>query len=167
MPVDNVAANSAATSAWANSVADAVNAVEDDIYAAGQLAIPWASVTGKPATFTPIVGPSVATTSYGLAKTDGDSPNAARANHTHGTPALPTPAQLAIPWTEVTGKPTAFTPAAHKTTHATGGADALTAADIGAAAAYDSPATLDPGKRVYVGSSTPTGASEGDIWIQR
>ncbi len=38
-------------------------------------------------------------------------------------------------WDELTGKPTEFTPSAHKATHATGGSDALSAADIGAAAA--------------------------------
>lgn len=38
-------------------------------------------------------------------------------------------------WNSVTGKPASFTPSSHKTSHATGGADALTAADIGAAAA--------------------------------
>jgi hypothetical protein len=37
-----------------------------------------------------------------------------------------------IPWENVTDRPETFPPAAHKTTHATGGTDALTPADIGA-----------------------------------
>ena len=166
MPVSPVAANSVATSGWANAVATSVNDIEADIYVTGQLAIPWAAVTGKPATFTPTLGASVAATTYGQAKVDGTSPAGAHADHTHGTPPLPTPAQLAIPWAEVTGKPTAFPPAAHKASHAVGGADALLAADVGAAAAYDTPATLDPGKKVYVGTATPTGMAEGDIWVK-
>ena len=46
----------------------------------------------------------------------------AAASHTHA-------------WSTITGKPSGFTPVTHKSTHATGGADALTASDIGAAAA--------------------------------
>ena len=41
----------------------------------------------------------------------------------------------AVPWSGVTGKPSAYTPSAHKTSHATGGTDALSPADIGAATA--------------------------------
>jgi hypothetical protein len=37
-----------------------------------------------------------------------------------------------VDWTTVLNRPTAFPPTVHKSTHATGGADALTAADIGA-----------------------------------
>lgn len=53
----------------------------------------------------------------------------------------------------------------HASTHATGSSDPVTPAAIGAASAYDTPATADGGKRIYVGSATPTGASEGDVWI--
>jgi hypothetical protein len=37
-----------------------------------------------------------------------------------------------VPWANVSGKPTTYPPSAHKSTHASGGADALTPADIGA-----------------------------------
>lgn len=37
-----------------------------------------------------------------------------------------------INWNDITGKPSSFTPSAHKSTHATGGTDPLTPADIGA-----------------------------------
>jgi hypothetical protein len=46
-------------------------------------------------------------------------------------------------WDELTGKPTEFNPSAHKATHATGGSDALSAADIGAAAASHTHAAGD------------------------
>jgi hypothetical protein len=166
MPVTPVAANSVATSAWANSVATAVNDIEADIYVTGALAIPWAAVTGKPATFTPTLGPSVAATTYGQAKADGTSPAGAHADHTHGTPPLPTPTQLAIPWSEVTGKPTSFAPSAHKASHAIGGTDAMAAADVGAPQSVTTPNTVAGGRKVYVGTATPTGMAEGDVWIK-
>lgn len=46
-------------------------------------------------------------------------------------------------WADITGKPSTFAPSAHKTSHATGGSDALTATDIGAAAASHAHAWSD------------------------
>lgn len=49
-------------------------------------------------------------------------------------------------WAGVTGKPASFAPAAHKASHQTGGADALTAADVGAVPVVD-------GKAAYAGAA--------------
>lgn len=64
----------------------------------------------------------------------------ARASHTGTQLAstisdFATAAIAAVTWSTITGKPSTFDPSAHKTSHATGGADALTAGDIGAATA--------------------------------
>jgi len=133
MPVSHVAADADATSSWANSVADAVTELEADLYPTlyGQLAIPWSAITGEPATFPPTLGVAVASgTAYGHAPAVGSSIAAAHEDHDHGTPALPTPAQ------------------------------------IGAPSSYTTPATAAGGRRIYVGTATPTGMSEGDIWIK-
>jgi hypothetical protein len=50
-PPSDVAGGSPATSAWANSVSDAVQQLIADLYPAGELALGWAAITGKPATF--------------------------------------------------------------------------------------------------------------------
>ena len=132
MPVTDVASNAPATSAWANSVADAIQELEGDLYPVtyGQLAIPWTAITGEPAVFPPELGTTVtAATSYGLSSAVGSAVVAAKADHSHGTPALPTAAQ------------------------------------VGAPAFYNTPATPASG-RIYRGTATPTGMSEGDIWIK-
>lgn len=70
----------------------------------------WSEVTSKPSTFTP------STHSHSWADVTGQPSTATR---------WPS-------WSEVTGKPSAFAPSSHKGTHAIGGADILTPADIGA-----------------------------------
>jgi hypothetical protein len=51
--------------------------------------------------------------------------------------------QSSVAYSSLTGTPSTFTPAAHKASHATGGSDALTAADIGAAATSHTHAASD------------------------
>lgn len=49
-----------------------------------------------------------------------------------------------VGWSNVTGKPATFAPATHKSSHASGGSDALTPSDIGAAVALHSHGFIDP-----------------------
>jgi hypothetical protein len=125
----HVAGGSSSTSSWANSVVDAVLAILGDIYGASVLTIPWAALSGVPATFAPSLGTATPATTYGLAKVDGVALVASRADHLHGTVPLPTPAQVQAP------------------------------------AAFATPAT-PTSFRIYRGTTAPTGASEGDIWIK-
>jgi len=55
---------------------------------------------------------------------------------------LPTMSAGTVAWDDVTSKPVSFTPSAHASTHATGQADAITAANIGAADASHTHAFL-------------------------
>lgn len=68
-----------------------------------------------------------------------------------------------VGWDSVTSKPASFAPSAHKSSHATGGSDALTAADIGAAAASHthSAADLTSGTvaAARLGSGSPSSAN--------
>jgi hypothetical protein len=58
-----------------------------------------------------------------------------------------------VPWSGVSGKPGSFAPSAHKSTHASGGSDALTPADIGAA-----PATAGGVTDTMIGNRTVSDA---------
>ena len=99
MPASDVAAAAPATSSWANAVADAIQELEADLYPGtyGQLAIPWTAITGKPATFDATLGAVTPQTAYGSSSANGVATTAAHSDHTHGTPALPTPAQVGAP----------------------------------------------------------------------
>lgn len=103
------------------------------------------------------------TQAMGDAAAVGVAARAARRDHKHGMPAF---GNVVAQTTDgaASGNGAAATPA--RSDHAHGTPPAQTLASIGGAAAYDTPATADGGKRVYVGTSTPTGASEGDIWVK-
>ncbi len=77
-------------------------------------------------------------------------------------------------YTSLTSVPSTFAPAAHKSSHATGGSDALTAADVGAAASSHShswsditsgiPSTFTPTSHTHgLGDLTQGGATTGQV----
>ena len=77
-------------------------------------------------------------------------------------------------YTSLTSVPSTFAPSAHKSSHATGGADALTAADVGAAASSHShswsditsgvPSTFTPTSHTHgLGDLTQGGATTGQV----
>jgi hypothetical protein len=137
-PVPPVAPLTDISSSWGNAVADGVNELQGDLYdAGGQLAIPWASISGKPATFAP--------SAHG---------------HTDATTGGP------VDWSAIAGKPATFAPSAHKTSHLTGGSDALTASGIGGFD-RQAAGGGGVGTRIFVGPDTPTGTiAEGDVWVK-
>lgn len=67
-------------------------------------------------------------------KGDKGDPGEAGPQGIQGPPGAEGPAGTTA-WSGITDKPATFSPAAHKTSHATGGSDPLTPADIGAATA--------------------------------
>jgi hypothetical protein len=101
-PPSDVASGSVATSSWANSVSDALQEIIATIYSGASLAIPYASVTGKPSTFAPTV-------------------------HSHADAA----GGGTITYANISAKPATFAPEAHETSHKTGGSDSFTASEIG------------------------------------
>lgn len=136
-PPSNVAASSVATSAWANSVVDALNEVLDAIFTADVLTLPWASLTGVPSTFAPAVH---------------DHQDAAGG----GT----------IAYADITGKPSTFTPSAHETSHKTGGTDAFTASEIQGFDRYATTGTVGQKIYVGTTTPSSPTPAEGDIWIK-
>lgn len=74
----------------------------------------------------------------------------AAATHTHA-------------WSTITGKPTSFTPSAHAASHKTGGTDALTAVDIGAAAATHTHTVTDLPVQMTLSDSDTNIPSSGAV----
>lgn len=73
-------------------------------------------------------------------------------------------------WSDISGKPTSFKPSTHASTHKSGGPDALTAGDIGAAtkAAYTASSTVagwtqDPTNGWYSQAISVPGLLEADV----
>ena len=145
-------------SSWANDVADGINAIIADIYAAGgagaSLAIPWAKLTGVPSTFTPTAH------AHDWADVTGEPTTFAPTVHDHSAGA----GGGNVPWANVSGKPSTFTPATHASSHLTGGADALTASGVGGFDRVAAGGTI--GTKIFVGTGTPSSPAEGDIWVK-
>lgn len=105
MPVPNVAADDDATSSWANAVADSIEALEDDLYPTvyGTLELPWAAITGEPATYPP----DLHAAAHSAAGADVVTPaaiGAATAAHAHTLAALGAAAAYDTPATADGGK---------------------------------------------------------------
>lgn len=131
----------------------------------GQIA--WSDISSKPSTFSPSdhthasAGGGVGgTISHGaLTSVTADQHHAK--SHAHdGADGSGT-----VAWGSVTGKPSTFTPATHASAHATGGGDAITADSIDAWA-QASQGGGAAGTKIWVGTTSPSGPSEGDIWVK-
>lgn len=128
--------------------------------------IPWANISGKPSTFTPATHAS----SHG---SGGADPVTIPWTSVSGKPSTFTPATHThadgsqggtVAYSAITGKPSTFAPTAHASDHYTGGADPISVANLDGWRRLAAGGTA--GTKIYVGTSTPSGPSEGDIWVK-
>jgi hypothetical protein len=68
-----------------------------------------------------------------------------------------------VTWESISGKPSTFAPSAHKSSHATGGSDALTPADIGAVATSN---TSTGGNGAADSGKVAIFETDGSIWCK-
>jgi hypothetical protein len=137
-PPADVAGGAPATSAWANAVADAVQQLIADLYPAGVLGVAWASVSGKPTAFAPSV-------------------------HAHtDDPVTGGP----VGYGDLAGKPSTFAPSGHAHADAASGGKIAYANVTGTPATAWKFAGTGSNGTIFGGTSTPSGAVEGDIWVK-
>jgi hypothetical protein len=129
--------------------------------------ITWANIGSKPSTFAPAdhthasAGSGVGGTLSHANLTSVTADQHHAKSHAHdGADGSGT-----VTWSSVTSKPTTFAPTDHASDHATGGGDAIDPDDIGAWA-QASQGGGAAGTKIWVGTSTPSGSSEGDIWVK-
>jgi hypothetical protein len=102
------------------------------------------------------------TQAIGDAASVGAAAKAARRDHKHAMPAFgAVTAQTSFG--AASGNGSAATVAHSDHTHGT--PSSPSGASLGAALGYNTPATADGGKRIYTGTSSPTGMTEGDLWF--
>lgn len=146
-------------------LADALNTVSGHQHdGSDSRVVPYASLSGKPTTFT-VATHTHASASSGVggtisytdiaSKPSTFAPSAHAASHGSGGSDAVT-----VPWGSVSGKPTTFAPASHALASHTGTLD-----DIGGWA-QASQGGGAAGTKIWVGTSPPSGPSEGDVWIK-
>lgn len=124
--------------------------------------IPWANLSGKPSTFTPTAHALDSASHSGSlpwTSVSGKPSSFTPASHTHNADGSGT-----VPYAALSGIPASFTPSAHAASHATGQADEISVANLDGWKRVAAGGTA--GTKIYVGTSTPSGASEGDIWVR-
>lgn len=185
----NVASSSAATSSWANEVVDAVNAVLDDIYGAVNLEIEWTAIVNPFSATVPVTqamgdaasvgvgtqparrdhrhgmpafGATASAQAHGDAAAGGAAATPSRSDHKHSLPAFGNVvAQTAFGAASANGS--AASPSRSDHAHGTPAAPTPTSLNVPDTANTPNTPTT---RTIYVGTATPTGAAEGDVWIK-